>query len=128
MSDTTAERVKAIAPELTSFIDTDLNGIVGIILEDVQLQVTNAVYGEKEERAQRYLAAHLLTLSRQGTDGASSGASGPLKRVKVGMEEREYAISGSDFSDLSRLDETSYGRVFVDIRKSCVVGFDVIRP
>jgi len=127
MADTTADNVKLIAPELATFIDAN-TVLVDLILDDVAGQV-DTTYGSKEERAQRYLAAHLLTLSQQGSTGGSSGVSGPIKREKVGQVEREYATaSGSGAVGSSRLDETKYGRIFVDIRKSCVMGFNAFTP
>jgi hypothetical protein len=128
MADTTADNVKLIAPELVTFID-DNASLTTLILDDVAAQVESAIYGNKQERAQRYLAAHFLTLSKQGSEGLSSGAAGPVKREKVGDVEFEYSSNISKaFSDLSRLDETKYGRVFIDIRRGCVVGFEAVTP
>lgn len=128
MADTTSDNVKLIAPELATFIG-DNGNLVTLILSDVAGQVDSATYRSKQEQAQRYLAAHLLTISEQGSSGASSGAGGPLKREKVGQLEKEYATgSTSGVTGVSRLDETKYGRIFVDIRKGCVLGFQAVAP
>jgi hypothetical protein len=124
MADTTAANVKAIAPELAAFIDTNTGGVVDLILGDVAGQITSSVYGAKQERAQRYLAAHFLSLSYQSSLGTGGG--GSLKREKVGDMENEY--QKADFSDMSRYDETSYGRTYMTIKNSCIAGFAVKTP
>lgn len=130
MSDTTTENIKGIAPELADFIDEAGNSdIVDLILEDVAAQIREAVYGTKQERAQRYLAAHFLTLINQGASGASSGASGPVEKEKVGDVEIKYSTSVlSNLSDVNRYDETKYGRVYMIIRRGCVLAFRVFTP
>lgn len=130
MSDTTTKNIEAIAPELKDFINDSCNkDLVELILEDVTAQIREAVYGTKEERAQRYLAAHLLTLIKQGSDGVNSGASGPIEKEKVGDVEVTYSTSVlSKLSDVNRYDETKYGRVYMIIRKGCVLAFKVFTP
>ena len=130
MSDTTTENIEAIAPELKDFIGDSCNkDLVELILEDVVAQIREAVYGSKQERAQRYLAAHLLTLIKQGSDGANSGASGPVEKEKVGDVEVKYSTAVvSNLSDVNRYDETKYGRVYMIIRKGCVLAFKVYTP
>ena len=130
MSDTTTENIEAIAPELKDFIGDSCNkDLVELILEDVVAQIREAVYGSKQERAQRYLAAHLLTLIKQGSDGANSGASGPVEKEKVGDVEIKYSTAVvSNLSDVNRYDETKYGRVYMIIRKGCALAFKVYTP
>jgi len=108
MSDTTKEKVLTLAPELTSITDDDL---WTMILEDVALQVTYSAYGVNEERAQRYLAAHLLTLHLQAQSGLA-GASGGLTETKTGDVSAKYGNVMSALNDVSRYDMTSYGRQF----------------
>jgi hypothetical protein len=124
VADTTAVNIKAIAPELTTFIDTNTDGVVDLILGDVAGQITSSIYGTKQERAQRYLAAHLLSLAFSSSTGTGGG--GALKREKVGDEEIEYF--GSTSKDANGYDETPYGRTYLDIRKGCIAGFAVITP
>ena len=130
MADTTEANIVLIAPELKDFIELEANNdLVALILEDVAAQIREAVYGTKQERAQRYLAAHLLTLIKQGEDGASSGASGPVEKEKVGDVEIKYSNAVlSNLSDMTRYDETKYGRVYMIIRKGCVLAFKVYTP
>ena len=130
MSDTTTKNIESIAPELKDFINDSCNkDLVELILEDVAAQIRQAVYGTKQERAQRYLAAHLLTLINQGASGGNSGTAGPLISEKVGDVENKYSDSVlSNLSDVSRYDETKYGRVYMLVRKGCVLAFKVFTP
>ena len=100
MSATTQANVLLIAPELSSITDSD---VWDLILADVASEVSSGVFGAAQERAQRYLAAHYLSLY-----GASLGAAtGSLKREKVGNTEKEYAISSTVSTNNT---EADYGR------------------
>lgn len=123
MSDTTAGNIKLIAPELSEFICGNDN-LVDLIISDVAGQISSATYGSKQERAQRYLAAHYLTLSKQAGEGV--GGSGPVESEKVGDVEVKYGKV--DFADKSRFDETSYGRVYKTIRSGCIGAFMSVMP
>ena len=111
MGATTSDNIKAIAPELTAFIDANAP-VLALILSDVAGEVTVGVFGAKQEKAQRYLAAHYLTLANSGTGGSGSGGStaGPLKKEKVGDVEKEYVDMSKSSSAKTGLSETSYGR------------------
>ena len=126
MSDTTTANIKAIAPELVAFIDANANGIVDLILADVAGQVTSSIYGAKQERAQRYLAAHLLKLAQLAESGVSG--SGPVEMEKVGDVETRYGSSSSALSDGNRYDETPYGRTYMIIRRGCIGSFMTVKP
>jgi len=126
MADTTAENISLVAPELADFISRN-DCLVDLILADVAGQVEYEIYGSKEEMAQRYLAAHYITLAKQGEDGLSSGASGPVRSEKVGDVQVEYNASSS-ISGLTRLDTTKYGALFTQIRRMVNVGFNVYTP
>lgn len=123
MSDTTADKVKLIAPELSEFICGNDN-LVDLILEDVAGQINSATYGSKQERAQRYLAAHFLSLAFSSSQGV--GGSGPIESEKVGDVEVKYGKV--DFADKSRYDETPYGRTYKVIKSSSIGAFMTITP
>ena len=123
MSDTTSENVKLIAPELSDFICGN-KSLVDLILEDVAGQITSAKYGSKEERAQRYLAAHFLSLAKQAGEGV--GGSGPVEMEKVGDVQVKYAAN--NFADASRYDETPYGRTYKVIKSGCIGAFMTVAP
>lgn len=124
MGATSKDNISAIAPELKSFID-DNSCVVDLILADVASEVRQSVFGSKQERAQRYLAAHYLTLSNPAT---SSGSSGPVTKEKVGDVEKSYGDSSNAKGAQIGLSETSYGRTYLQIRRGCIVGFQVHTP
>ena len=123
MSDTTTKNVELIAPELAVFICQN-GGLVTLILEDVAGQISSARYGAKEERAQRYLAAHFLSLAY--TSSLGQGGGGPVEMEKVGDVQIKYGAN--NMMDKSRYDETSYGRTYMTIRRGCISTFHTVTP
>ncbi len=117
MAATTPANVLIIAPELSSVAA----GTWTLILADVAAEVSSSVYGANQERAQRYLAAHYLTL----INSSSKQSSGPVVSETVGQVSKTYAQSSMSKNDYS---STVYGQTFLGIRKGCVVGFTVITP
>jgi len=122
MANTTEANILAIAPELGENID---EGTWTIILADVAAAVTYSIYGAQQERAQRYLAAHLLTLSAN-VPLRSPGASGPVTSEKTSEVGVSYAQSKSKRQ--TQYDETSYGRIFAQIRKNKIIPFLSVVP
>lgn len=126
MGNTTKANVKLIAPELASIADDLFN----LILADVALEVSSAGFGAKQEVAQRYLAAHYLTISA-GTAETSASA-GSIKKEKVGEVETEYSDSLKDIltniKATSRFDETKYGRQFESIKRTAILPLSVVTP
>lgn len=120
MSNTTSANVLAIAPELSGLPQDTID----LILLDVADQVTEAVFGTKQEKAQRYLAAHLLTLIKQASEGG--GKAGPVVTEKTGDVSVTYANPA--VTSQNRYDLTAYGQEYNNIRKGCVVGFMVVTP
>lgn len=120
---TTQANVLLIAPELST-VSQDL---WDLILADVGNIVSSTIFGAYEEVAARYLVAHKLTLLQPGSIG--SGASGPLKREKVGDVEYEYADSSNSMSrsdmDYTR---TKYGMTFMSYRNMVIGNFRVVIP
>lgn len=125
MGDTTSVNVKLIAPELAIYIDAN-TALVTLILGDVADQITSSVYGGKQERAQRYLAAHLLSLAYQSSIGV--GGSGPVEIDKVGDVQVKYGSTQNYLIDATRYDETPYGRTYMAIRRGCIGAFRSITP
>lgn len=119
MGNTTQANVLLIAPELSAVTDSDT---WTLILADVSSEVSAVVFGIFQERAQRYLAAHYLTLISE-----NSGASGAIMRKKTGDEEvaySTYGIGGTD-ADYAR---TQYGRTYLSIKKKKMLGFQTVAP
>jgi hypothetical protein len=125
MSNTTKANVILIAPELSTGVD---DALFDLILADVALEVSSAGYGAKQEQAQRYLAAHYITLSK-GTEGAAN--SGAVKKEKVGEVEIEYSDGLSSVLSgikATRYDETKYGRIFKGISRTAILPMKVYTP
>ena len=123
MSDTTKANVLLIASELSAITDDDL---WNLILSDVASEVSSSVYGVKQEKAQRYLAAHYMTLSSP-TTLAPGAASGPLVSETIGKHRVSFS-EPAELSDATRYDETKYGRIFSQLRLSCYTAFQVVTP
>jgi len=118
MSNTTRENVICIAPELGEVE----KGLFGLIIEDVQKEV-GACFGDKQEQAQRYLAAHYLTLLNPDDKNVTSP--GGIKKVKVGDHEEEY--NGlQNIKDSTRYDVTSYGSIYESIKRKTSAGMGAI--
>jgi len=120
MGNTTKDLVLVIAPELA---DITNNSLWDTILADVADDVGISAFGAKQERAQRYLAAHLLTLSR--LKNRNPHASGPITSEKTGPLAVSY---GSLSKNDGKLDSTVYGREFKRIRDSCIIGIRSFIP
>jgi hypothetical protein len=113
MADTSQVQVLAIAPELASVAVEAWTAV----LSDVALQVNEKVYGRKQELAQRYLAAHRLTLIARSDKG------GVVTSERTGDVATSYAAAGGgDYS------ETVYGREFERIQRGTVAGFMTVTP
>jgi len=90
--------------------------IINLMIDDAELSVNRAVWGLKADLATIYLVAHLLTLAGQGTGGGSTGA---VIEKKVGDLTKKFASPQMKSTD-SGLGSTSYGRLFLRLRKEIV--------
>ena len=123
MANTTKDNVLKIAPELSVITD---DTIWDLILEDVK-DHTAAVWGTNQEKAQRYLAAHLLTLAVSPFTGGISAASGGARtKEKVGEVEVNYKDVLSSLSDSNRYDTTKYGMIYNLIRRQSIVAINAV--
>jgi len=118
MANTTQDNVLAIAAELDNISPDAWT----LILSDVANEISSSIYGSKQERAQRYLAAHYLTLIA----ASSKQAAGLVSAESAGQVSVSYAQV--NYRDRNRYDETSYGQIFNQIRRSCVIPFMVYTP
>ena len=126
MANTTRAKILAIAPELSAltYDKNDADNVWNIILVDVIAQITSDVWGNYQEQAQRYLAAHLLTLARPS--GARQPlASSPISAIKTGDESISFASKGSK---IDQYDLTIYGQKYKEIRSLVVVNFNTYIP
>lgn len=101
---------------ITSNYNGDL--IWDLLLDDVIIQVSPRNFKDEVERAQRYLMAHLLTLTGIDENGDDIGSLGDLIEERVGEVVLKYKAagfnsdSGEYFYSLTR-----YGVVFYEIYK-----------
>ena len=123
MGDTTKANVLLLAPELKDKAGFD--DLYELLAADVRAEITEAIYGSQQERAQRYMVAHLATLS--GVSSSNADAVGPLVTEKVGDVSKTYGLV-QWAGGVERLDETRYGRVFMTIRKATVMSFRTFKP
>lgn len=106
---------------LTTTANSD---VFAMVMADAVLQCSYDVYGDRQEEAQRYLCAHLLTCLATSTGDAVP--SGPMTKEKVGNVEVWYSDSGVDsHPDITRYDSTEFGRRFQQIIKMTVVPVSV---
>lgn len=91
--------------------------VVESYIAEALRELDAAVFGERLDDATKYLAAHLLSLSRSG----SVGPSGPMIAEHVGPVGRTYAVP-MDGSSKSTLSTTAYGRRYADIRRQVAGG------
>ncbi|BBO74404.1 hypothetical protein DSCW_18210 [Desulfosarcina widdelii] len=115
MSDTNAANVLAIAPELDGASQASWD----LILADVATLITESAWGAKQEMAQRYLAAHKLSMIAKSESGPA------VASEKTGDVSTTYAVPGSNADDL---DETKYGREYKRLRRCTVAGIMTVRP
>ncbi len=115
MADTTQANVLAIAPAL----DDVSQDAWDIVLTDVADMISEAAWGAKQEIAQRYLAAHKLTMIAVSDSGPAVTAE------KTGDVSTSYAVGGGGDDDLA---ETKHGREFKRIQRGAIAGFMVVTP
>lgn len=127
MANTTKAKILLIAPELINL--TDPGDVTwDLILADVASDITSTIYGSYQERAQRYLAAHCLTMIYRTQKGDAANAAGGLIMEKNGEVIKQYASSGKTGTGTSHYDMTTYGKQFLALRSKCIVGFHVVVP
>lgn len=80
-----------------------------LILSDLALLVTDTVFGDYQEMAQRYLGAHFLSLSRQPVGGR-----GPLSSYSIGGINRSFTLPY--LNQKTVLGSTQFGLNFMELR------------
>jgi hypothetical protein len=118
MSNTTWSNVSIIYPAASGMsIDAQ-----SMILSDVALECTQATWGTAQEKAQRYLAAHLAAMMLK-RDHLNSGS---ISGKTVGDISINYSTPA--WNDPSRYDESDFGREYRNMIRGRVVAFRVIQP
>ena len=113
-----AADLKARFPEFAAVSDT----LVNLVLAEAIAEAGDHWREDDRKPAQLYLAAHLLASEgepQRTSSGDGIGASGPVKRDRVGDAETEYAGAGSSASgaSTSTYGGTIYGRRFEAIMR-----------
>lgn len=107
----TAGSVKAIAPELAGVSDSKFSAFI----THASMFVDEGVWRAKYDTGHTYMTAHLMTLSL----GERDGVGGPITSEAVGGVSASYGQSGPSEEEL---DSTSYGQVFVALRRTIATG------
>lgn len=90
--------------------------IFDMMLADVILEVKESRYFNEEERAQRYLCAHLFTKIKEIKDNPNAAVAG-LQREKVGDVENWFGLPMYEYAKGSGYNTTKYGQVFIGIKQ-----------
>ncbi len=119
---TTLTNIKIIAKD-DAYIQslTDGDPEVVLILSDVARHVTVEIFGDDTEAAQRYLAAHFMSISKQPVGGR-----GPLSSINIGGISRSFTLPY--LNQKTVYGATQYGLMFLEFLNRNVVPFYVITP
>jgi len=119
MGTTTKQLILDTAPELSTATDLQFQSAI-----DVAKQVvTYEVYGAKQQIAQTYCAAHILTEMTDTSGGGGGGGSGLVTMEKVGDIEKRYDVTTTTTSSTTSGQEysrTKYGRIFLQLEEKIV--------
>lgn len=122
----TPETFKARFPEFSSVSDT----LVGLILDEAIAQVGPSWVERDRAPAQMYLAAHMLTLEgepERSASGASTALTGPVKRIREGDVETEFAGTGNaNGKDVSGFSATPYGKAYARLLRANFGGPQIV--
>ena len=121
-SPTTLARVKLIAKDdagIQALSESDPEVIM--VLEDVAMAVEDVTFHSYTEMAQRYLAAHFLSLANQPVGGR-----GPLSSYSIGGVSRTFTLPY--LNQKTVLGSTQYGLMFMELRDMLVPKFFIAIP
>jgi hypothetical protein len=107
MSNTTKEQIFLIAPEFKC----TSSSLIEQVLLDVQGMI-GSCYGKNQEIAQRYLAAHFLTLTSPEGEDSRTG----IVQERLGDESVTYARPDK----WSSYNSTKYGMIYSQLAKSTI--------
>lgn len=119
---TTLNNIQAITrgeSSIQSLVDTD--PLVVAVLDAVDLQVEEALYGRLTEVAQRYLAAHFLSQAL-----TEAGGRGPLASETIGGISQAWTLPYLNIHSV--LGSTQYGMQFLEYRAMVVVPAAFFHP
>ncbi len=117
---TTLANIKLIAKSdagIQALSDSDPE--VVLVLNDVAFWITEAKFGEATEIAQRYAAAHFLTM-----ENIPVGGRGPLSSENVGGVSQSFTLPY--LNQKTVFGATQYGLMYMECYRRTQVAFDVI--
>jgi len=109
----TPDTVIEVAPELSSQTEARILAFINY----ASPYINRTIWGTKADFAHALFTAHLLTMSLKG------GAGGEITSEKVGDLAISYG-AGSSGNDLGK---TSYGSIFLSLRKTLLISPVVVR-
>ncbi len=113
--------------QLISLDDAYIQGLSGsdpavvLILADAALLITDSVFGDYQEMAQRYICAHFLSLSNQPVGGR-----GPLSSYSIGGISRAFTLPY--LNQKTVLGSTQYGLNFMELRDMVIAPLGIAIP
>lgn len=117
---TTIANIKAISKNEAKIQNLpDSDPLWGLVLSDVEKQVGEEQFGSLTEIAQRYLAAHFVSV-------ALDGVVGELASTSVGGISQSFTVPYLNRRDV--YGATQFGMEFVRIRDTCIPPFFVSIP
>lgn len=119
---TTLTRIKLVAKDdagIQALSASDPEVIM--VLEDVALWVIEAKFGTYTELAQRYAAAHFLSIANQPVGGR-----GPLSSESVGGVSQTFTLPY--LNQKTVLGSTQFGLMYMECVRRNIVPIDVIVP
>lgn len=119
---TNLNNIKAISKgdeKIQALNDTD--PVVLAALSLVELEVPQAKFGTYTEMAQRYLAAHLIAMANESSEGK-----GNLSSETIGGISQSWTLPY--LNTKSVLGSTQYGMQFIELRRRVIVPAIVVPP
>ena len=119
MNDSVLINLEAIAPELAETPDI----VLGVFYDIAVGMVNTKAFGSKSDLAIAYYMAHLITMRgiimQEGATSAIAVGS-TVVMEKEDELQRQYGAPSIKATD-STLSSTYYGRMFIELRNSCVI-------
>lgn len=101
-----------VAPEFASADPA----LINFYINEARLYINFAAWGAKADYAHALFTAHLMKMSTPAA--VANGGAGPVNSSKVGDLQRTYSAGGSSSGGGQSLEKTSYGILFLQLRKT----------
>ena len=94
---------------------------INLFLDFAKRRISEKAWGDCAEEACYYLTAHLIA-STGGEGGVGGAVAGPVTSETVGSLSRSYGqVQVNSNGNDELFTTTSYGRMFLNLRRECVV-------